>query len=139
LETFVELALDSSTVAAPIEQPPNAPETYFGTDVFTRANHYMFSAVRGVVTLFVQALDSREAGPTRIGEFNSTDALSLVRARAIVSGLEGVSVSGRLNARDALLVAAIDHSSQARRITALVESKGLTQCREKPPGILSCV
>jgi hypothetical protein len=35
--------------------------------------------------------------------------------------------------------AAIDHSSQARRITALVESKGLTQCREKPPGILSCV
>ena len=139
METFVELALDSSTVAAPIEQPPNAPETYFGTDVFTRANHYMFSAVRGVVTLFVQALDSREAGPTRIGEFNSTDALSLVRARAIVSGSEGVRVLGRLNARDALLVLQSTIQAKLAELQPWSNRKELTQCREKPPGILSCV
>jgi len=52
---------------------------------------------------FVQALDSRDTGPTRIGEFDSVDALSLTRARAIVAGLEGVNILGTLNARDALL------------------------------------
>ena len=52
LQTFIEPALDPSTVATPIEQPEHAPETYFGADVFTHANHYVLSAVRGVVTIF---------------------------------------------------------------------------------------